>query len=166
MGKRLDGLDPVADEATVAMILGTFPGPEALGRREYYADPRNQFWSIMDRVLEPLSGLDYRAKVAVLLRRRIGLWDVIGSCEREGALDRAIKNPEPNDLADLLRRHPKVRAIYFNGQKAEKYFKRLCKPGHVDLPVGLKLETLPSSSGANTHLTVEGKVNRWRGLKS
>lgn len=45
--KRLNGLPPVFNSETKIMIFGTFPGCESLLHKEYYTNPRNQFWKIM-----------------------------------------------------------------------------------------------------------------------
>lgn len=155
------GLDPLVDGRTEALILGTFPGPESLGRKKYYADPRNQFWSIMERIVPSLGDLDYSARGEALLRRKIGLWDVIFSCVRDGAADRAISEAVPNDIAGFLRDHPQVRVLFFNGEAAWKCFRQFHGTGPVQGALGLAFEVLPSSSGANTHLTVSQKSERW-----
>jgi len=146
----------------VVVILGTFPGPKSLRVGEYYADrQRNRFWSIMEKLV-PLLGLDYMAAIDELLQRRIGLWDVIRSCIREGAEDKEIKDPKPNNLGELLRKHPHVRFVLFNGDPAHEYFTQFVRAGLVEVPAGLSFDTLPSSSGNNTRSTTLEKAGVWR----
>lgn len=47
--------------------------------------------------------------------RMLGLWDVYDSCERQGSLGTAIRQPPVNDLAALKRRCPKLRLLAYNG---------------------------------------------------
>jgi len=68
------------------LILGSFPSPLSLEAGEYYANPRNQFWNIMEVHLGISKGLPYTEKLAGLKNRNIGLWDVIFS----GMLPRTI----------------------------------------------------------------------------
>ena len=49
--------------------------------------------------------MDYDLKVSLLLEKSIALWDVIRSCERQGALDKDIKNETPNDVEAFLVAH-------------------------------------------------------------
>jgi TDG/mug DNA glycosylase family protein len=63
------GFDPVSDGNTRALILGTMPSAESLRCGEYYANPRNSFWTIMGTLIgahpkipydERLQGTEFR----------------------------------------------------------------------------------------------------------
>jgi hypoxanthine-DNA glycosylase len=41
----------VADERTRVVIFGSLPGDVSLARREYYAQPTNQFWKLLQAVI-------------------------------------------------------------------------------------------------------------------
>ena len=56
--------------------------------------------------LPPAGPQHYAQRCAWLLERRLGLWDVYASCEREGSLDTSIRNAVVNDFAQLLRECP------------------------------------------------------------
>ena len=58
-----------------------------------------------------------------LLRNRIAVWDVIGSCDIEGSSDSSIKNVIANDLSVILDKAD-IRQIYINGQTAYKYYRK------------------------------------------
>ena len=97
--------------------------------------------------------MDYAQRKRVLLKHHIGLWDVVGACEREGSSDSNIRNQRDNDFSGVLSKSKKLRRVFFNGKKAaekEPIFK-------------LRYETvvLPSSSPANT-LRFEEKLKQWR----
>jgi hypoxanthine-DNA glycosylase len=128
---NLNCLEPIADQNSVVLILGTMPGVASLSANEYYAHPDNLFWDIMFRVLnkdwkcEDEVSVDYEMKKALLLRSGVALWDVLQYCDRKGNLDKAITNEIKNDFDIFFKEHPKVETIFFNGQKANKYFKEL-----------------------------------------
>ena len=60
----------------------------------------------------------------MLLDGGIALWDVCRGCEREGSLDSNICNETPNAIDRLLATHPNIQTLFFNGQNAERLFKR------------------------------------------
>ena len=57
---KLAGFDPVGDEHTHTLILGSFPGVASLAATQYYAHPRNQFWKLAGAAIgENLHDLAY-----------------------------------------------------------------------------------------------------------
>ncbi len=154
----LAGLPAVVGAAPRLLILGSFPGEASLAQARYYAHPRNQFWSILARLLdEPLAELAYRSRLARLKARRIALWDVLGACRREGSLDSAIRDAQANDLEALLARAPSLAAVAFNGATAarsEPFFAAR----------GCRTYRMPSTSPAHAALSFEQKLARWRKL--
>lgn len=120
-------LPPVIDEHTRILIVGSMPGKISLEKQQYYGNERNHFWRIMSHMLNQSIPTNYEEKLVWLLQNRIGLWDVIASCEREGSLDAAIKQEIPNDFPQLIARYPQVERIVFNGAKAEKVFLKYFK---------------------------------------
>ena len=151
----------VADERTTRMIIGSMPGVASLNAQEYYAHPRNAFWKIIAELFEAPYPFDsYEDKLSLLLKNRIGLWDVFASCERDGSLDSAIKNATVNDFDVFLKNHPKVKTLYFNGNTS---FKNFTKSFHIN---GLNLHPLPSTSPANARLTFAEKITAWKVIKT
>ena len=116
------GLRPNIDKDCRALILGSMPGVKSLEAQQYYAHPQNRFWPMMAHLLGEELPSAYEEKLAMLLRHHIALWDSIGSCEREGSLDSAIRDEQGNDFAALLQEYPGIRAIYFNGGKSAQAF--------------------------------------------
>ena len=137
--------------------MGTMPGPEALRRREYYGFPGNHFWKIVPQVFGEQPPVDYPAKIRLLKRRRIAVWDVIKSCERAGASDGAIRRAKPNDIPALLRKYPNIRRVFLNGQTAKRLFRM-----YFGSRVGVPVETLPSTSPAHAAVSLAEKLVRWR----
>jgi len=152
--------DPVVDDWTRVLILGSLPGDASLAAGQYYAHPRNAFWRLMDHVTgREISGLPYDDRLSAVKAARIGLWDVIASAERSGSLDSAIRSPEAADLRGLVANLPELRAVAFNGGKAATLGMRILTP-HPDR---LALITLPSSSPAPARPFTE-KAAVWAGL--
>lgn len=142
------------------LILGTFPSAESRLRREYYGNPRNQFWRIIFDVFGvPFHAPDYKAKKRVLIENRVALWDTVASCETDGSLDSAIQNPVYNTGIPEFVRENGIELLLFNGGNAFTFYQRgNGKPGaHV---------VLPSTSPANARMRYGEKLERWeRALK-
>ncbi|HET9335386.1 MAG TPA: DNA-deoxyinosine glycosylase [Sphingomicrobium sp.] len=153
------GLPPIAAPDARLFVLGSLPGDASLAAQRYYAHPTNQFWRLLGQAIdEKLQPLDYDQRLAVLAKRRIGLWDVVASAARSGSLDQAIRQAEHNMIERLLHEFPDLRAIGFNGSTASHIGRRLIGDGH-----GLTLVDLPSSSAANTRPFAE-KAAAWSRL--
>lgn len=151
------GLPRVARAGARLFILGSLPGDASLGARRYYAHPTNQFWRLLGGAIgEELHSLDYDSRLEVLAKRRIGLWDVIGSAQRSSSLDQAIRAARHNPLAALIAEFPELRAIAFNGATAARIGRQLLP----EPPPALTLIDLPSSSAAYT-APVAVKAERW-----
>lgn len=150
---------PIACDETTILILGTMPGDESIRRGEYYGHPRNRFWKIISTITGSPLPISYVDKKELLLKNRIGVWDVAHTAIRKGSLDSAIKNEEPNDLNGLIANLKHLKVIGFNGAKSEqlfnKYFER--KPDIAYIP-------LPSTSPANAGIDFESICRKWKGI--
>ena len=162
-------LKPVIDQNSKVLILGTMPGDESLRLGQYYANPRNQFWTILSRIYEEPVGENYCTKLAFLQQKGLALWDVLRQANREGSLDRHIKDPVPNDIHMLFHSYPSLRLIAFNGSKAEKLFYRWI---FIDLDCeyqrAMKFIRLPSTSPVpgKYNPSLEDKIERWKIIKT
>lgn len=162
MDERKSGLSPVVGDLPQTLILGSFPGEESLRRREYYANPRNQFWKIVISILGTADPHHYERRKELLKAHRIALWDVVSSCERRGSADASIRNAQPNDLCRFLRDNPSVRVVCLNGGKAAEAFQRLIAPRCRRVLDRILVSPLPSTSPANARQGLDEKVTRWR----
>jgi hypoxanthine-DNA glycosylase len=164
MDAMIHGFRPVAAPDARVLILGTIPGRESLVQNQYYANSHNAFWFIAGRLLEIPPGLAYEARLARLANAKVALWDVLASAKREGGLDSSIVrgSEKPNDFATFYRRHPAIRAVYFNGGASETLYRRLVLSSLPEDRSSLRLTRLPSTSPANTHFTKDGKLEAWR----
>ncbi len=139
------------------LILGSFPSTLSLEAGAYYANPRNQFWKIMDFHFGIQEGAPYTEKLEGLKRNNIGLWDVIFSCERKGAMDHAIRNAIPNDIPLFLHDHPMVHMVIANGITAGRYLEQF----RSQWPSRVSLHILPSTSPANARTPFPEKLRAW-----
>ena len=156
MSERRVGLPPVIGRDTRLLVLGSFPGAASLVAAEYYAHPRNHFWPLLSALWNvDLRALSYAARLAEMLRHRLGLWDVYAACRREGSLDQAIEDAEYNDLASLRRRAPALRWVAHNGGESARAMRHVASLGYEVL-------RLPSTSPANASWSFDRKLAAWR----
>ena len=147
----------VADARTRLLVLGSLPGEISLAHAQYYAHPRNQFWRLMETVIEqPLADVAYAKRLAILLAAGVGVWDVIASAERLGSLDTNIRNHQSNALDEFAATLPSLRAIAFNGGKAAQLGRRILAGSAITAV----LIDLPSSSPAHAR-PFEEKRGQW-----
>lgn len=160
---RIRGLPPIARHDARILVLGSMPGVASLQAREYYAHPRNQFWTMLGDIAGLDRALPYAQRVAALMDAGIAVWDVVASCRRRGSLDSAIDGSSivVNPFAKFLASHRRIARVCFNGRKAEATWRR-----HVlrRLPQGRELEyrPLPSTSPANAGMSYRRKLGLWR----
>jgi len=94
----------------------------------------------------------------------IALWDVLHSCKRDGSLDSSIEaaSETANDFRAFFRTHPSIRAVFFNGAKAQASYERHVQPALGDL--ALHYERLPSTSPAHAAMSLAKKLDAWRAV--
>ena len=152
---------PLSRPNATVLILGSMPGVASLTAQQYYAHPRNHFWSIM----ADISGFDaaapYAERVDALTQSRIAVWDVLQSCVRPGSLDSAIQAGTriPNDFAAFFAQHPGINRVCFNGAEAQNSFNKHVLSA-LDLP-GVQYARLPSTSPAHA-VPFARKLAAWR----
>lgn len=151
----LEGLPPIVGTNPTVLILGSMPGPESLRLRQYYAYQRNAFWPIMFAILGEEYSPDYGARIALIERSRVALWDVLYRCERDGALDSDIKNPVANDISGFLNLNPTIELVALNGGKAYNEFAKL----KIDTCASVRL---PSTSPAFAAKSSSDKLAVWK----
>lgn len=142
--------DPIIDHNTRILFLGSFPSIASFEQAFYYANPRNAFWPIIESIFD-VTLESNEAKKLFCLEKGIGLWDVIGSCERSNSSDTNLKNCIPNDFVKLLEEYPHIQVLGFTGKKSHDLFQKYFK----DLEIERVL--LPSTSPAHAVMTFEEK---------
>ena len=153
--RRIQGFAPVIDADVRLLVLGSFPSSASLAARQYYGHPRNQFWRILGEILgEPLANLGYPDRLQRVLAHRVGIWDVYAACHRTGSLDSQIQAARANELENLPRLAPQLRAVAFNGQAAGRFRTRIAELGYA-------WAVLPSTSPAHAGRRFEEKLALW-----
>jgi TDG/mug DNA glycosylase family protein len=148
-------MDPILNDETEILIVGTYPSQISRRLDQYYGNPNNHFWKLMSHLLDvDLQEMDYNARIETLLQHRIGLWDTIGSCDITGSSDSSIRNEACNDFSHLGH----IRKIICNGKKAYDCI------GWCSLPENISRENIvqvPSSSPARA-MRFEEKLAEWK----
>lgn len=147
--------EPVYDKASEILILGTLPSVKSRENNFYYGHKQNRFWKVLATLLKEPVPDTIEEKKAMLLARRIALWDVIQSCDIKGSSDSSIKNVQPTDIGMILEK-TNITRIYANGNKAGQLYKR------YQFPVtGIEATVLPSTSPANAAWSLERLCKAW-----
>ena len=159
----LTGLAPLISSQTRLLILGSFPGVASLQAQQYYGHPQNQFWRVLSAILGDIYGCSpkntgancYQIRSNWLLSKKLGVWDVFASCQREGSLDSNIRQAVLNDFSTLRTLCPDLQAIAHNGGESFKHAKHTRN-------LGVHVFRLPSTSPANASWSFERKVAAWQ----
>ena len=166
------GFEPVFDERSRILVLGSFPSVLSRENAFYYGNPQNRFWRVMAACLgEPVpqneGGLSdngrpltleesIATKKRMLLEHGIALWDVIASCDIKGSSDASIKNVVPAQVERVLET-AHIGAVICNGGTAGRLYKR-----YLQWQVGLAAHVLPSTSPANAAWQLKRLTARWQ----
>lgn len=151
--------DPVFDENSRILILGTYPSPASYSAGFYYGHPRNRFWPVLAKILECVPPLTVADKKQMLLKNKIAMWDVLDTCTIKGAADSTIKNGVPNNIGALLE-ISKINSVVVNGSTAAKLY---CS--YWEEKIQLPLYKMPSTSPANASLSFDKLLLHWVKIK-
>lgn len=136
-------------------MLGTMPSPKSREQGFYYGHPQNRFWKVLAAVFDAEVPQTIPEKKQLLLTHHIALWDVLASCTIAGASDASIRDPKPNDIAQLCAAAP-IEQIFCTVPKPPSSIASSAEPA-----VHLPCEQLPSSSPANAAMKL---IRSCRGL--
>ena len=143
MSVTVKGFEPVFENNSRLLILGSFPSVKSREIQFYYGNKRNRFW----RVLCSYFGEDVPGSVEekreFLRESKIALWDIVTECEITGSKYDTIKNFKVADIKTLLQ-NSNIKYIILNGSKAYSIFNEY----YSDIQIPYK--KLPSTSPANT----------------
>lgn len=147
--------EPVYDENSQILILGTFPSVKSRENHFYYGHPQNRFWKVIAGVTGSRVPETIGEKKEMLLKHHIAIWDVIASCSIIGSSDSSIKDVAVNDFTPLLSKAP-IERIYANGAKAYELYQKYAYP-----LVKREIIKLPSTSPANAAYSLERLCGEW-----
>lgn len=147
--------EPVFDEHSRILILGSFPSVRSRDEGFYYAHPRNRFWRLLAMCLNEAVPQGINEKRLMLLKNKIALWDVLSSCKISGSADSTINSAVPNDLRIITDNAP-IGRILCNGATAGKLYRR-----HFKNSLDCESVILPSTSPANASWSSERLYAAW-----
>jgi hypoxanthine-DNA glycosylase len=148
-------IEPVYDDKSKILILGSFPSVKSRENEFFYAHPQNRFWRVLAGICGCVCPTTNADKKQMLLSNGIALWDVIHSCDISGSADSTIKNVVPNDLSMILSR-ANIKQIFVNGKKAQALYNK-----YIENEIGMKSIVLPSTSPANAAWSYEKLFEFW-----
>lgn len=152
----LHTIEPVYDENSEILILGSFPSVKSREVQFFYGHPQNRFWKLLALLFEVKIPESVDEKKALLLNNKIALWDVIHSCTIIGSSDSSIRDVEPNDISKILK-ESRIERIFANGAAAYNLYNKYILP-----ETGIKAVKLPSTSPANAAFSLERLVQCWK----
>jgi hypoxanthine-DNA glycosylase len=163
MTSLVHSFPPLEHANARTLILGTMPGAASLSAREYYAHPRNLFWTILGDLLGFARATPYTDRVARLLAADIAVWDVLKSCDRPGSLDSDIARTSivANDFERFFASHSCIERVFFNGAGAATLYRRHVLPACA-AHATLSYTQLPSTSPANAGVSPAAKRRAWQ----
>lgn len=151
--------EPVFDENSKVLILGTFPSVKSRENRFYYGHPQNRFWKVIAGLTESEVPQTIEEKKKLLLEHGIAIRDVIESCDIIGSSDSSIKNVVPADIERVVA-NSKIQNIYANGGTAKKLYEK-----YSQKKTGREIIGLPSTSPANAAYSLERLLECWQEVK-
>lgn len=145
-------LEPIYDDESKVLILGTMPSIKSREVGFYYGHPRNRFWITLEKVYNEKIGSNIEEKKQFLLKHHIALFDVLKSCEITSSKDSSIKKTKVNDLNKIIK-NSKVQIIFTTGRKAFDLYNKYCFA-----KTKIKAIYLPSTSPANCPKNIDNML--------
>lgn len=141
--------EPVFNNNSQILILGSFPSVKSREQNFYYGHPQNRFWKLLASIYGEDVPATIEEKKQLLFNNHIAVWDVIASCNIIGSSDSSIKDVIANDM-DIIFSKANIKKVIANGDKAYKLYKRYCEKDNQP-----QLIKLPSTSPANAAFSIE-----------
>lgn len=149
--------EPVYDEHSKILILGSLPSVRSREEGFYYGHPQNRFWRVLSSLLgraEP-ENMTIEDKKKMLLENGIAIWDVIASCDIIGSSDSTIRNAQPAPVGKILS-DSNIDQIFANGRTAQRLYEKYIYPD-----TEREIIPLPSTSPANAAWSLERLTAYW-----
>ncbi len=162
-------IPPVWNAQSRVLLLGTMPSPKSREAGFFYMHPQNRFWSILPTVFGETLSLPNNAPDSTtainerrdfLLRHNIALWDVLASCNINGAADSTIKNAVPNDLSPIFE-NSQIHHVFCTGKTAFSLWQKHCAALY-EKRYNLVVHCLPSTSPANASWSKARLIDAYR----
>ena len=129
-------LEPIFDEKSRVLVLGTMPSPKSREVRFYYGNPQNRFWRVI-----------------------AALWDEPVPTTNDGRRDLCLRHRIPNDVGRILSAAP-ISHVFCTGGTATRLYQRLVEP-----TCGMPCVGLPSTSPANARMRLGDLIAAYEPLR-
>lgn len=151
--KVIHNIEPIYDENSNILILGSMPSVLSREEKFYYAHKQNRFWSVMETIFNvKLTSND--DKKNFLIQNHIAIWDVIASCDIKGSSDASIKNIQVNNIEKIIN-IAQIKCIFCTGKTS---FNLFLKFFNFNIPV----VCLPSPSSANASYNLDKLICEYK----
>lgn len=147
--------EPVYDQNSKILILGSFPSVKSRETGFYYGHKQNRFWRMLSAILGVKEPVSVEEKKEMLLAHGIAVYDVIESCDIKGSSDSSIKNAVPADIQKIVEKAD-IGLIILNGGTASRLFQKYQQASYTG-----RVITLPSTSPANAAFSLERLIELW-----
>lgn len=152
-------LEPIYDENSKILILGSIPSVKSRELKFYYAHKTNRFWQILENLYQTKL-ITNEDKKNFLIQNNIALWDVIKECDIEASADSKIKKVKCNNLNSIINKS-QIKQIYVTGKVALKYYN-----DYLFKETKIKAIYLPSPSAANASLKLNDLIKAYQVIKN
>lgn len=144
------GLEPVFDNNSRVLILGSFPSVKSREQGFYYGNKQNRFWKMLSQVFGEKIGDDIASKKQFLHLHNIALYDVVVESNLAGSMDATLQKSTHKmaDFSFLFPPNTRIEKILCNGKTAYNLFIENANP---PVPV----VCMPSTSAANPRYNFE-----------
>jgi hypoxanthine-DNA glycosylase len=117
----IKGFDPVFNDCSEILILGSFPS--VLSRKDgfYYGNKRNRFWQTLALIFKEETPTTNEEKRTFILSHKLALWDIVETCNIKGSADSNLKNYSVVNLNKIID-FSKIKVIICNGKKCYEIF--------------------------------------------
>lgn len=149
-------LQPLYQEDSKILILGSFPSVKTREYGFFYGHPQNRFWPLLEELFQTDLSQDITERKQFLLDKQIAVYDTIYQCDIIGSSDASIKNVVPADLSVIFDTAP-IQAVFCNGGTAYKYFQK-----YQNEDLGIEAKKLPSTSPANARYRLDDLLEAWQ----
>lgn len=151
--------EPLYDDTSRILILGSFPSVKSREQQFFYGHPQNRFWKVISSIFSEEVPTTIPEKKHLILSHGLALWDSISSCEITGSSDASIRYAKANDISLILRNCP-IEKIICNGKKSYELYQR-----YIEKETGKSAICLPSTSPANAAWSLEKLIDAWSVIK-
>lgn len=158
--RKFHNIQPVYDENSKILILGSFPSVKSRESKFFYGHPQNRFWKLMAALMNTDVPDTVDEKKKFLLDNHIAVWDVIESCEIVGSSDSSIKNVVPNNIEIILEKAD-IEMIICNGNKSFQLYRK-----YLEDRTKRSAVCMPSTSPANASYQMDRLIENWQKITS